>query len=144
MVFWFLSRVKSLWGDCMFILADWGSSRFVLFCSFWRFFTIKKPRDKHAKWPPSDLTPWTLTLVLSIQSMVKFEKNILSTNVIERIGLWKTFKKHKVSKFAYSFRVHHMSTTNPEFWFKPFFSHFFFYLVEVFDWNQNKKPISIL
>ena len=66
------------------------SSRFVLFCSFWRLFTIKminsvkvfpfslwkiliytffllykrsNPRHKHAKWPPSDLTPWTLTLI---------------------------------------------------------------------------------
>ena len=64
------------------------SSRFVLFCSFWRLFTIKMIKSvkvfpfsfekyknififtseksnlqhKHAKWPPSDLTPWTLTL----------------------------------------------------------------------------------
>jgi hypothetical protein len=64
------------------------SCRFVLFCSFWRLFTVKmiesvkvfpfsfwkiitiffftswisNPRHKHAKWPPSDLTPWTLTL----------------------------------------------------------------------------------
>ena len=68
------------------------SSRFVPFCSFWRLFTkkiiksikvfpfsfwkiitkkifllhqIQTPRHKHAKWPPSDLTPWTLTLGLS-------------------------------------------------------------------------------
>ena len=63
------------------------SSRFVLFCSFCRLFTTKmtksvkvfpfsfwkiitfffyfikfKPRHKYAKWPPSDLTPCTLTL----------------------------------------------------------------------------------
>ena len=42
-----LLAVDSLWGDCTFILTDWGSyydrysSRFVLFCSFWRLFTIK-------------------------------------------------------------------------------------------------------
>ena len=34
--------VESLWGDCRFIPAYWGqSSRFVLFCSFWRLFTMK-------------------------------------------------------------------------------------------------------
>ena len=71
------------------------SSRFVLFCSFWRLFTIKmiksvkvfpfsfwkiitiffyfikfKPRHKHAKWPPSDLTPWTLTLNATVYVFV--------------------------------------------------------------------------
>ena len=72
------------------------SSRFVLFCSFWRLFTIKmiksvkvfhflfekwqqfflffysikfEPRHKHAKWPPSDLTPWTLTLDQPLDSI---------------------------------------------------------------------------
>ena len=30
------------------------------------FFYFKKfPRHKHAKWPPIDLTPWTLTLTLN-------------------------------------------------------------------------------
>ena len=34
--------VESLWGNCRFIQADWGhSSKFVLFCSFLRFFTKK-------------------------------------------------------------------------------------------------------
>ena len=34
------------------------------------FFTTKNSnhRHKHAKWPPSDLTPWTLTLV-SVQGV---------------------------------------------------------------------------
>jgi hypothetical protein len=40
-----LQGVDSLWGDCTFIPVDWGprghSSRFVLFCSFWRLFTKK-------------------------------------------------------------------------------------------------------
>ena len=46
------------------------SSRFVLFCSFWRkriffFYFIKfNPRHKHAKCLPSDITIWTLTLIL--------------------------------------------------------------------------------
>ena len=64
------------------------SSRIVLFCFFWRLFTIKmiksvkvlplsfwkirtffftslksSSRHKHAKWLPSDLTTWTLTLL---------------------------------------------------------------------------------
>ena len=67
------------------------SSRFVPFCSFWRLLTTKmiksvkvfpfsfwkiiriffffikfKPQHKHAKWPPSDSTPWTLTLIQSL------------------------------------------------------------------------------
>ena len=34
--------VESLWGDCWSIPADCGlSSRFLLFCSFWRLFTVK-------------------------------------------------------------------------------------------------------
>ena len=72
------------------------SSRFVLFCSFWRLFTIIikmiksvkvfslfflkkiniflrhkiKPWHKDAKWPPSYLTPWTLTLRRAEKAMV--------------------------------------------------------------------------
>ena len=73
------------------------SSRFVLFCSFWRLFTRKmiksvkvfpfsfwkiitkiffftssnsNPRHIHAKWPPSDLTPWTLTLGQHIRMLL--------------------------------------------------------------------------
>ena len=72
------------------------SSRFVLFCSFWRLFTIKmiksvkvfpfsflkitttfffyfrkfKPQHKHAKWPPSDFTPWTLTLGFTLTTVL--------------------------------------------------------------------------
>ena len=65
------------------------SSRFVLFCFFWRLFTIKMiksvnifsfwkliiffllhknqtPSINMQKWPPSDLTPWTLTLSNSL------------------------------------------------------------------------------
>ena len=80
-----LLGVDSLWDDCTLIRADWGlivCSRLVVFCSFWRLFTIKMIKSvnafpfsfwkiilhkfqtpsKHAKWPPSDLTPWTLTL----------------------------------------------------------------------------------
>ena len=72
------------------------SSRFVLFSSFWRLFTIKMvksvkafpfsfwkttifffcftshkstPRHYHAKLPPSDLTPWILTLLQSKPSL---------------------------------------------------------------------------
>ena len=31
------------------------------------FYFIKfKPQHKHAKWPPSDLTPWTLTLQVGV------------------------------------------------------------------------------
>ena len=30
---------------------------------FFFYFIKFNPRHKHAKWPPSDLTPWTLTLV---------------------------------------------------------------------------------
>ena len=37
-----LLQVESLWGDCTFFWQIGGhSSRFVLFCSFWRIFTIK-------------------------------------------------------------------------------------------------------
>ena len=57
--------VKLLSGDYMYIPADWcRSSRY----SFWKItkkkkiYFIKKPRHKYAKWLPSDLTPWTLTL----------------------------------------------------------------------------------
>ena len=73
------------------------SSTFVLFCSFWRLFTIKmmksvkvfpfsfwkliiflfylikiKPRHKHAKWQPSNLTPWTLTLPFLLGGSPRF------------------------------------------------------------------------
>ena len=38
------------------------------------FYFIKiKPQHKHAKWPPSDLTPWTLTL----SKAVSFERRIM-------------------------------------------------------------------
>ena len=58
------------------------SSRFVLFCSFWRLFTIKMIKSVKVfpfsfwkritiffyfikfKWLPSDLTPWTLNFSL--------------------------------------------------------------------------------
>ena len=30
--------------------------------TFFFYFRKFKPQHKHAKWPPSDFTPWTLTL----------------------------------------------------------------------------------
>ena len=78
--------VESLWGDCRFIPADWGSWQqicaILLFLKTFHykndkkcksisifflknnniFFYFIKFRHKHAKWLPSDLTPWTLTL----------------------------------------------------------------------------------
>ena len=35
---------------------------------FFLLHKIQKPRHKHGKWPPSDLTPWTLTLEESIET----------------------------------------------------------------------------
>ena len=79
--------VESLWVDCRFIPADQGSHWVICaICSYWILFTkimiksvkvfpfsfrkihffyfIKiKPWHKHAKWPPSDFTSWTPTLM---------------------------------------------------------------------------------
>ena len=86
---------------CLFRHIGGHSSRFVLVCSFWRLFTIKmitnvkvfpfsfwkiitffftsqksNPRHKHAKWPTSDLTPWTLTL---LQGRTERQRSIFGT-----------------------------------------------------------------
>ena len=83
----------------------WGHrSRFVLFCSFWRLFTVKmiksvkvfpfsfwkitffftsensNPQHKHAKWLPSDLNPWTLTLMYSLIFMILVILTVKSPN----------------------------------------------------------------
>ena len=42
----------------------------------------------------------------------------------------------------YTYHIHQMSTTNPEFWIYQFFHNFFVYFfldVEVFYWDQNTK-----
>ena len=74
--------VESLWGDCMFIPADWGSQQQIcaillflktfhykndLKCKSISIFFLKN--NKHAKWPQSDLTPWTLTLDVKLRKL---------------------------------------------------------------------------
>ena len=46
------------------------------------FYFIKyKPWHKHAKWLPSDLTPWTLTLRFPLMFLLFSEKNMNCINV---------------------------------------------------------------
>ena len=44
------------------------------------FYFIKiKPWHKHAKWPPSDLTPWILTLLLPLTNTREVKCNLKFT-----------------------------------------------------------------
>ena len=54
-----LLGVESLWGDCTFIF----------------YFKKSNPWHKHAKWPPSDLTPWTLTICTTYLSQMNFKNS---------------------------------------------------------------------
>ena len=53
--FWGLFTLKMIESVKVFPFTLWKIIIFFYFIEF-------KPRHKHAKWPPSDLTPWTLTL----------------------------------------------------------------------------------
>ena len=95
------------------------------------FFLLHKnsnPRHKHAKWPPSDLTSWTLTLILTYKMYVNVKQwcvklrsfplkmdrlffktfQCCTTNITQNssIPFWFQFWKHmpyaseKVGKFA--------------------------------------------
>ena len=71
--------------------------------SFWRrifffifFYFIKiKPWHKHAKWPPSDLTPWTLTLMPGIK-LSRIALSLVAPYlmiILQSRWLWKLRKK---------------------------------------------------
>ena len=80
-------------------IAGYNGAHRVLPFSFWKiitknfFFTSKKSnsRNKHAKWPPSDLTPWTLTLstlnILVIFHWIFFSFHIKMTNIFRALLL---------------------------------------------------------
>ena len=63
------------------------------------FFTSQNlnPRHKHAKWPPSDLTPWTLTLHQGYHEdeNCETEESLTTNQALQATGVLK-FEKTKI------------------------------------------------